>query len=252
MNAPTVNGVAIATPDEQLDADTLRQRAHTELLRQAAQRDGLLGAEDQPTPDGVLSEAASQAIETWLDRHLALPEPDDAACRRYHAANAAQFGEGEQVSLRHILFAVTEGVDVSLLRQHAERMLLQLRAADRPEAFAEAAGQWSNCPSGQHGGQLGELRAEDCAPEFAKEIFGHPEVGVLPRLVHSRFGLHVVEVLARKPGTQPLFEQVRSAVQQRLRQQTFTTALRHTLMRLASEADLVGVPLDTAETPLVQ
>jgi hypothetical protein len=42
-----------------------------------------------------------------------------------------------------------------------------------------------------------------CAPEFAREIFGKPEVGVLPRLVHSRFGLHVVEVLAREPGLEP-------------------------------------------------
>ena len=30
---------------------------------------------------------------------------------------------------------------------------------------------------------------------------GKPEVGVLPRLVHSRFGLHVVEVLARHQGS---------------------------------------------------
>jgi parvulin-like peptidyl-prolyl isomerase len=29
-------------------------------------------------------------------------------------------------------------------------------------------------------------------------------MGVLPRLVHSRFGFHVVEVLARKPARRAL------------------------------------------------
>ena len=61
---------------------------------------------------------------------------------------------------------------------------------------------------------MGWLTAQDCAPEFAREIFGKPEVGVLPRLVHSRFGLHVVEVLAREPGVEPPFEAVKSAVAQ--------------------------------------
>jgi hypothetical protein len=60
-------------------------------------------------------------------------------------------------------------------------------------------------------------------------------VGVLPRLVHSRFGLHVVEVLAREPGTQPDFEVVRSAVAQSLRQQSYATALRQYLSLLAGQ-----------------
>ena len=78
------------------------------------------------------------------------------------------------------------------------------------------------------------------------------EIGVLPRLVHSRFGLHVVEVLAREPGLDPSFETVRSAVEQALRQQTFTTALRQYLQLLAGRAQVEGVDLDAADTPLVQ
>ena len=43
---------------------TLRQRACSELLRQAAIAQGLLPGHDAPAADGVLSEAASSAIET--------------------------------------------------------------------------------------------------------------------------------------------------------------------------------------------
>jgi peptidyl-prolyl cis-trans isomerase C len=77
-------------------------------------------------------------------------------------------------------------------------------------------------------------------------------VGVLPRLVHSRFGLHVVEVLEREPGMAQPFESVRAAVANSLRQQAFVTALRQYLSLLAGNAALEGVQLATAETPLVQ
>jgi peptidyl-prolyl cis-trans isomerase C len=110
----------------------------------------------------------------------------------------------------------------------------------------------SNCPSGAEGGDLGWLLASDCAPEFAKELFGQSDLGVLPRLVHSRFGLHVVEVLERKPGLEQPFDAVRGAVAMSLRQQSYVTALRQYLSLLAGDAALEGVPLEGAESPLVQ
>lgn len=151
---------------------------------------------------------------------------------------------------RHILFAVTPGVDVQQLRGRAEHVLLHVRA--EPGAFAERARDLSNCPTGARGGMLGWLEQADCAPEFAREVFGHPEVGVLPRLVHSRYGLHVVEVLTRDPGMSLPFEEVRSAVAQALRQQTYVTALRQYLMLLAGQADVRGIDLQRTDTPLVQ
>lgn len=228
--------------------------AATELLRQAAIREGLLDAADPAAAEGVISAAASQAIEALLEREIRVPEPSEEACRRHHAAHAAQYTRGERAALRHVLFAVTPGVDVVALRKRAEACLLDVRCHDGTGAdrFAAAARELSNCPSGANGGDLGWLAASDCAPEFAREVFGHAEVGVLPRLVHSRFGLHVVEVLEREPGVEQAFESVRGAVAMALRQQAYVTALRQYLSLLAGQAQLEGVELDVAETPLVQ
>ncbi len=155
--------------------------------------------------------------------------------------------------MRHVLFAVTPGVDVKQLRLRAEALLIDLRCADDGGAkFAEAAAHWSNCPSGQQGGDLGWLTRADCAPEFAREVFGSAEIGVLARLVHSRFGLHVVEVVAREAGQQPAFEDVRQAIALTLRQQAWVNALRQYLQLLAGAAMVEGVALDAAESPLVQ
>lgn len=249
-----VNGVPLNTAQQPLAPEVLRQRACTELLRQAAQRAGLLAADDPAPLDGVISEAASAAIERWLERELQQPEPSEDACRRYHAAHAARYHTGEAVHARHILFAVTPGTDVTALRNRAETCLLDVRCHDGAESddFARSARDLSNCPSGEQGGELGWLEAADCAPEFARELFGHAEVGVLPRLVHSRFGLHVVEVLERRPGIAQPFESVHGAVRMALRQQAFVTAMRQCLQVLAGEAAIEGVDLDAADTPLVQ
>ena len=99
---------------------------------------------------------------------------------------------------------------------------------------------------------MGWLVNSDCAPEFAKELFGHTDVGVLPRLVHSRFGLHVVEVLERDPGQEQAFESVRGAVTLALRQKTYVTALRQYLGLLAGAAQVEGVDLEASDSPLVQ
>lgn len=251
----SINGMALHGIDEALSPDELRQRACSELLRQAAVAQGLLPADDQPGADGVLSETASTAIEVLLEKNLLIPEPSEEACQRHYNAHQASFSTGERVHVRHILFAVTQGLEVSLLRQRAEACLLNVRCHDgtaTQDAFAIDAKAFSNCPSGAEGGDLGWLTSADCAPEFAKELFGSQEIGVLPRLVHSRFGLHVVEIMARQAGQRQTFESVHGAVAMTLRQTTYVTALRQYLAVLSGAADIQGVDLDTAESPLVQ
>lgn len=249
-----INGVPLHAAGELLDDDHLRQRACTELLRQAAIEAGFLAADDAATQDGSTSEAASAAIEALLAAQLEVPEPSDEACRRHFDAHPARYRSGDRVRLRHVLFAVTPGVDVRRLRDRAEALLLELRCRrdGEDDRFPAAAAKLSNCPSGAQGGELGLLTREDLAPEFAREVFAGAEIGVLPRLVHSRFGLHVVEVQQREAGHAPDFEAVRGAVALALRQQSFVSALRQYLQLLAGAARIEGVTLDSADTPLVQ
>lgn len=250
--SPSVNGVPLTAPGEACPEEELRQRACVELLRQKAIAIGLLAPESamqrSAATAGAISEAASAAIDSLLDRFVTPPPPDEDSCRRYFAANPSRFAVGECVHARHVLFGVTPGVDVARLRQRAEACLLDLRSRldGGAEAFAAAARELSNCPSAGRGGDLGWLTAEDCAPEFAAALFGagqgagNSQIGVLAQLVHSRFGFHVVRIEAREPGRAPDYESVRMAVSSQLQRQAFATALRHYLQRLAAEATLAG------------
>jgi len=70
--------------------------------------------------------------------------------------------------------------------------------------------------------------------------------------VHSRFGLHIVEVLERQEGRLPDFAELQAQSGARLALQSQATALRQYLQLLVGQAQLEGVELEGADTPLVQ
>ncbi len=253
---PSINGVALVSDNETLDQDTLRERAYAELLRQAAVRMGRL-PEQHLSVAPELSDTERLVIESMLDEAVVVPAPSAEACERYYKANHKKYIVDQAVRLRHILFAVTPGVNVQALARKAEEMLLMLMdKTTGAHVFAEQAAVFSNCPSGQQGGDLGWITPSDCAPELADFLFYQPEadvaLGIQPRLVHTRFGLHIIDVLEKKPGCQLSFEEVHDRVQTQLAMQSRATAWRQYMMLLVGDADVVGAELDGADTPLVQ
>lgn len=250
----SINGIALHGTGEVPDESMLRERAWGELLRQEAVRRGAL-ARHPGLEAPELSPADQQAIEAMLT--LAIPErlPTVEECRRYHEARKSHFVQGQQARVRHILFAVTQGVDIGKLAARAEMVLLELSRKDAPpQRFGELAKELSNCPSGADGGDLGWLTPADCTDELANEFFHQPGggIGLRPRLVHSRYGLHVVEILERKEGRPYAFEEVKERIAVQLAQQSRAKALHQFMKLLAGSALVEGVALEGADSPLVQ
>lgn len=248
-----VNGIALHEPGERLDADALRERAWAELLRQEAVRQGRLPRHADLLAPGI-SAGDEAAIQAMLDAAVPLRHPDEAECARYYSAHQQRFRQGRRARVRHILFAVTPGVDVPALAARAEQALLELLRKDAPgERFAERARELSNCPSGQEGGELGWIAPEEIAEELARALFGENEPnGMIPRLVHSRYGFHVIEVLERESGRDTPYEQVRERIAMELAQRSRATALHQYIRLLAGRALVEGVELEAAESPLLQ
>jgi peptidyl-prolyl cis-trans isomerase C len=253
--AASVNGISLGACDERVNAQTLRERAWSELLRQEAVRRGVLPAHaDGEAP--ALSHGDRQLIEAMLDDLVPAPVPTDDECRRVYEACASQFVEGAQVRARHILFAVTPGVDVGRLAARAEQALVELTHGSAPRGrFAALAQELSNCPSGASGGELGWFGPRECADELARELFhgqGRRSLGLRPRLVHSRYGFHILDVLERRPGRQAAFDEVRLGIALELGQQARAKALHQFMRGLAARATIEGVALEAADSPLVQ
>jgi peptidyl-prolyl cis-trans isomerase C len=239
MSEVSVNGVAIGVDDDNAGAAAAR-----ELLRQRAVEAGLLDADERE------ASVVDAAIERLLEREVTTPEPTEAECRKYYDANPARFTSGELVEARHILFQVTPATPVQVLRGKADGVLSELLRA--PERFAALASQWSNCPSAQHGGNLGQLQRDDVVPEFAQALFDGMWTGVRPQLVTTRHGFHVVAVDRRAAGRTLPYEAVRASIAERLRNHVLAQALRQYVHVLAGRADVRGVDLGGVATPLVR
>lgn len=236
----SVNGVDVATAPE----TTSELSAARELLRQRAVAVGILDAAS--TDKGTVD----QAIEELLGREVVTPTPTDEECRRYYAAHAREFESGDLVHARHILFQVTPSVRIPEIRARAEQTLNELLR--EPERFAAAATEMSNCPSGQYGGNLGQVGRGDTVPEFEKAIFRLGPTGLLRELVKTRHGFHIVAIDQRIPGKRLPFDVVRDEIAERLQATVEEKALRQYISVLAGKADIRGADLNGTEIPLVQ
>ncbi len=254
-----VNGIALHAPGQRPDTPTLRELAYTELLRQQAVQAGLLP--HHPGPDALsapeLGDAERKVIEAMVDEEVRTPQPSEDEGRRYYEAHKPQFVVGQALHVRHILFAVTPGVNVQALTVHAERALLELsHKGVHPERFAQLAAELSNCPSSAQGGDLGWIGPDDCAPELATELFhlqhAQTGTGVHPRLFHTRFGFHIIDVLERRSGRQPDYEEVRERIAALLTMQSRARALHQYMSLLVGRAQVEGIELEGADSPLVQ
>jgi peptidyl-prolyl cis-trans isomerase C len=236
----SVNGVdVIAGPDTTSELGAAR-----ELLRQRAVAIAILDAAstDEATID--------QAIEALLEREVVTPTPTEEECRRYYDAHPQEFDSGDLVHARHILFQVTPTVGIPEIRARAEQTLNALLR--EPDRFAAMAAEMSNCPSGQHGGNLGQISRGDTVPEFEKAIFRLGPTGLLRELVKTRHGFHIVAVDQRIPGQRLPFERVREDIADRLRTMVEEKALRQYISVLAGQAEIHGADLNGTPIPLVQ
>ncbi len=236
----SINGMAVA-----VEADAPAEfAAARELLRQRAVATGLLGSaiEDEETIEA--------AIEKLLEKEVTTPQPTDSECRRYYEQNPAEFESGDLVHARHILFQVTPQVNVPQIRARAEEALNQLLA--EPNRFAELAAELSNCPSGEQGGNLGQIGRGDMVPEFESALFKLGPTGILNELVKTRYGFHIVAVDQRIPGRRLPFEMARDRIARRLSSSVEEKALRQYISLLAGQAEIDGVDLEASASPLVQ
>lgn len=256
INGTVIPAAAIAAELEWHDSEAAARNALAirELLRQRAQELGLLAAD--AGLDGGDGAAFDAALERLLAQEVSVPAADEQECRRYYALHAdSEFCVGELVAASHILFASSERVPLAALRAVAERVLHEV--LEQPDRFAAAVRDNSNCPSAAVGGSLGQLGRGDSVPEFEQALFEHKQhgkapLGILPGLVNSRYGFHIVRIDARVPGRVQPFEEVQAQIAERMRQAVFAKAFQQYVRLLAGAASIAGAELDAASSPLVQ
>lgn len=195
-------------------------------------------------------EACERAIAEVLAREAPVPEPTEPECRKYYDSHPAEFVSGELVEASHILLAVLANAPLDAIRRQAEALLKQAVAA--PETFDALARQFSNCSSSAEGGNLGQLTRGATVPEFEQAVFDSEAVGVLPRLICTRYGFHLVKIAHRVAGQKVAFERVADQIAARLSEKVQLKAAEQYVRMLASRARIAGVDLGATGSLLVQ
>jgi peptidyl-prolyl cis-trans isomerase C len=248
----SVNGIEITDADIEQElphhAETLNPlKAATEAL---VLRQALLQATRQAGLSAGTASEEDASIDLLLAQSVKAPTPSEEECRRYYNHHAERFRSGDLVEASHILFQVTDKVPLDALRQKAQEILERVR--NNPASFEQCARDYSNCPSGDLGGNLGQLTRGQSVPEFERVVFALDEGEIFKRLVETRFGLHIVRVQRKAAGTKMPFELVKESIARFLTDYAKTKATRQYLEILLGQMDIQGIELSNAATPLVQ
>ena len=222
-----------------------------------------LGIDRQPEVVAELHQVDEKALAIRrmeaLDASLAIPDYAKAAQEQYQV-NKAKYLEPEQIEAAHVLIATSN--------EHSEAEALKLAQEVRAKAlagtdFAELAKEYSaDLGSKSKGGDLGFFGRGRMVKPFEEAAFALPEIGAISEPVKTSFGYHVIKLLARKPGRQRSFDEVKDSIIDPMRAQFTNAEHARFLSKIRNSPDIkmdtaaidraIGVAADTTAAPATQ
>lgn len=144
-------------------------------------------------------------IQYSVNKFLKQIEVTDQEAKEYFESNSEEFKKAESMLASHIL--VKE-------EKQADEILEKI---NNGLSFEEAASEYSECPSKDRGGELGEFTRGSMVPEFEEVAFAS-EVGLVGKPVKTEFGYHIIKVLEKSQAQAPKLEEIEEQVKQRVLQ----------------------------------
>ena len=128
----------------------------------------------------------------------------DEEIRTFYEENKNQFTKGGKVRAKHILIDSED---------KCKEILEEIENGTK--AFEVAAQEYSTCPSGQKGGDLGEFGRGQMVKEFEDAAF-NGEVGKVIGPVKTQFGYHLIKVENRTEETIASFDEAKESIRRNL------------------------------------
>lgn len=222
-----------------------------ELLWQEAQRLNFV-MPPQQDENGRLETDRDAAIRELIDREVQAPTATEEESRRYFARHPEKFRSEPLFEARHILIAApASNVEA---RSAAGKLAGEICAilAEHPERFSALASEHSQCPSKEQEGCLGQLTRGSTVSEFEAALDKMEEGEISFSPVESRFGFHIIALDRRIEGRELPFEHVRTRIEAWLEASAWSRAVSQYISVLAGKAEIRGISLGGADSPLVQ
>ena len=196
----------------------LEQLVSLYLFAQKGEEDSLAETEEFQK---VMANARREILAQFAMREvLKTVEVSEEEIKTFYDENQAQFKKGETVSAKHILVESEE---------KCNEILASINAGEK--TFEEAAKEFSSCPSGQRGGDLGEFGKGQMVKEFEEAAFSAEIVQVVGP-VQTQFGYHLIKVEKKNEATVASFEEVKEVIRRNLLQQKQNTVYTKEIQNL--------------------
>ena len=242
----TVNGERISA--DAIDA-AVDQFADASKPREAAARALIVRALLRQRAAALHIEADDEeaALEKLLDQEVSVPPVTDEEVRRYFEANRHKYRSGDLFEVSHILFETAADADDRSVVQEAQTLLMHL--IDAPGSFAQIAREKSACTSATVGGSLGQLSPGSVVPEFWSALVKFGKAGLLPHLVETRFGHHIVLIQRCALGEALPFEAAEARVRAYLDDHRRQLSYQQYIAHLIEQSDITGIDLGDQSPP---
>jgi len=123
----------------------------------------------------------------------------DEEAKSYYNNHLDSFKQPEQIRASHILIKVDPQAN-ELEKEKARKRLIEIKERlQKGEDFATLAKEFSQCPSGKNGGDLGYFKRGQMVKPFEEAAFAL-EPGEISDVVETRFGYHLIKVFEKKPA----------------------------------------------------
>ncbi|MEK6558558.1 MAG: peptidylprolyl isomerase [Planctomycetota bacterium] len=150
----------------------------------------------------------SLSLEKYFGKGL-----DDQKVKAYFEQNKAAY-DGTEVKASHVLIDTRQMKTDAELSQAKEKINKIKAEVDAGKDFAEAAKQYSDCPSKERGGDLGFIKRKGQVVEpFAAKAF-ELKAGEVSAPIKTNFGYHIIKVTEIKKGTDVNFDDIKADVKQ--------------------------------------
>ena len=153
----------------------------------------------------------------------------------YYEQHGAEFAGRQRARVSHILkFVSKKGTDADWQKAYDEITELRGKIAAGLD-FSEAAKEYSDDPSRDTGGDLGEIVQGEMVKEFEDTAFAL-EPGVVSEPVKSPFGYHLIVVKYKLPAAAAPFEKVKGEIENRMFAEMMQAVREDWLRRVKKDA----------------
>lgn len=219
-----------------------RALAVRELLLQEARRLDVV-AEPASDAQGRRETEEEALIRALIEREVKTPDPDQETCRRYYERNRRHFRSANIYEAAHILFAAPRQDRVAYQRAQADCAAELEELKRNPDRFAELARAHSACPSAAHGGNLGQITADQTTPEFERALAELAPGSMSREPIATRYGFHIIRLDRKHEGRELPFEVVADRIAAYLKESVRRRAAAQFIARLAGAALVEGIDL---------